>query len=314
VERCMSGSTANTGTGGAAGPGVPAIETVGLTKVYPGFWQSQYVTALADLNLTVRRGEIYGLLGPNGSGKTTTIKLLLGLINATAGSARVLGKEAGDQATRRNIGYLPEETYLYRFLNARQTLDFYARLFNMNRAQRARAVDFYLDFVGLDPAVRKRRLGTYSKGQARRVGLAQALLNDPELVILDEPTSGLDPLGTLEMKNLIKELKRAGKTVLLSSHNLSDVEDVCDRICILYRGRLEVEGMIDQLLEVKDVFKVEARNVPVELQEKMVKMLEGAGLEEVRPGVQRSRLEDLFKRLVLDKRAQERAGGAGDRR
>jgi ABC-2 type transport system ATP-binding protein len=310
----MSEVTATTSVSGTTEPGIPAIETSGLTKIFPGFWRSQYVTALSELNLTVKRGEIFGLLGPNGSGKTTTIKLLLGLISPTSGESRVLGKPSGDQATRRNIGYLPEETYLYRFLNARQTLDFYARLFNMNRAQRGRAVEYYLDFVGLDPGVRRRRLGTYSKGQARRVGLAQALLNDPELVILDEPTSGLDPLGTLEMKNLIKELKRAGKTVLLSSHNLSDVEDVCDRICILYRGRLEVEGTLEQLLEVKDVFKVEARNVPVELQQKVVALLEGAGVEEVRPGVQRSRLEDLFKRLVLEKRAAERSGGAGDRR
>jgi ABC-2 type transport system ATP-binding protein len=302
------------GAGGAAEAGMPAIETSRLTKIFPGFWRSQYVTALADLDLTVKRGEIFGLLGPNGSGKTTTIKLLLGLIHPTSGSAHVLGKPSGDQATRRNIGYLPEETYLYRFLNARQTLDFYARLFNMNRAQRAKAVEFYLDFVGLDPAVRRRALRTYSKGQARRVGLAQALLNDPELVILDEPTSGLDPLGTVEMKNLIKELKRAGKTVLLSSHNLSDVEDVCDRICILYRGRLEVEGTIEALLEVKDVFKVEARNVPVELQKKVVALLEEAGVQDVKPGVQRSRLEDLFKRMVLEKRAEEKSGGAGDRR
>jgi len=224
----------------------------------------------------------------------------------------VLGKPAGDQVSRRNIGYLPEETYLYRFLNARQTMDFYARLFNMNRAQRARAVEFYLDFVGLDKSVRRRRIGTYSKGQARRVGLAQALLNDPELVILDEPTSGLDPLGTLEMKNLIKELKRAGKTVLLSSHQLADVEDVCDRVCILYRGKLEVEGTIDSLLNVQDVYRIEARNVPPALQERMVAMLKEAGVTEVNPGVQRSRLEDLFKRLVLKKREAERAGeGAG---
>jgi ABC-2 type transport system ATP-binding protein len=142
------------------------------------------------------------------------------------------------------------------------------------------------------------------------VGLAQALLNDPELVILDEPTSGLDPLGTLEMKNLIKELKRAGKTVLLSSHQLADVEDVCDRICILYRGRIEVEGTIDELLEVKDVFRVEARNVPADVQERLVGMLnQTAGVSEVNPGVQRSRLEDLFKRMVLEKRAAERGGG-----
>jgi len=303
----MTDSAVETGQRQAAsGEGVPAIEALNLTKVYPGFWKSQATTALSGLNLTVNRGEIFGLLGPNGSGKTTTIKLLLGLINPTVGTANVLGKPAGDQETRRVIGYLPEETYLYRFLNARQTLDFYARLFNMNRAQRARAVEYYLDFVGLDVGVRRRRLATYSKGQARRVGLAQALLNNPELVILDEPTSRLDPLGTLEMKNLIKELKKAGKTVLLSSHQLADVEDVCDRVCILYRGRLEVEGTIEELLEVKDIFKVEARNVPVELQEKVVALLNAEGVSEVNPGVHRSRLEDLFKRMVLEKRAAER--------
>ncbi|MGN6370196.1 MAG: ABC transporter ATP-binding protein [Phycisphaerae bacterium] len=295
----------------AAAPRIPAIETRSLTKVYPGFWANQRVTALQDLNLTVNRGEIYGLLGPNGSGKTTTIKLLLGLINPTTGVAEVLGKSAGDQISRRSIGYLPEETYLYRFLNARQTLDFYARLFNMNHAERRQAIEYYLNFVGLDPAVWKRRIGTYSKGQARRVGLAQALLNNPELVILDEPTSGLDPLGTLEMKNLIKELKNAGKTVLLSSHNLADVEDVCDRVCILYRGKIEVEGTVNELLEVKDVFTVKGRNVPADVQQKLVAILQEAGISEIEPGVERSRLEDLFKRLVLDKRAAERNAAGG---
>lgn len=291
---------------------IPAIETIGLTKVYPGFWNAQSVTALAGLDLTVKKGEIFGLLGPNGSGKTTTIKLLLNLINATGGTASVLGKPAGDQIARRSIGYLPEETYLYRFLNARQTLDFYARLFNMNRAQRARAVDFYLDFVGLDPSVRRRPLRTYSKGQARRVGLAQALLNDPSLVILDEPTSGLDPLGTLEMKNLIKALKAAGKTVLLSSHQLGDVEDVCDRICILYRGKLELEGSVDELLEVKDVFRLEARNVPSAVQDQVAAQVSRAGATEVVKSVQRSRLADIFQRLVLGKRADERAASRKD--
>jgi ABC-2 type transport system ATP-binding protein len=285
---------------------IPAIETRGLTKIYPGFWNAQAVTALSALDLTVKKGEIFGLLGPNGSGKTTTIKLLLNLINPTKGSAHVLGKPAGDQVARRSIGYLPEETYLYRFLNARQTLDFYGRLFNMNRAQRAKAIDFYLDFVGLDPSVRKRQLRTYSKGQARRVGLAQALLNDPSLVILDEPTSGLDPLGTVEMKNLILELKRAGKTVLLSSHQLSDVEDVCDRICILYRGKIEVAGTIDELLEVKDVFRLEARNVPEETQRELAAIAQRAGATDVKPDVKRGRLEDIFKRMVLEKRAAER--------
>jgi len=286
---------------------VPAIGTHNLTKIYPGFWNAAKVTALSSLNLSVRRGEIFGLLGPNGSGKTTTIKLLLGLISATGGTAEVLGKPVGDQQTRRYLGYLPEETYLYRFLNARQTLDFYARIFNFNRVQRSRAVDHYLDFVGLDPAVRNRPLRTYSKGQARRVGLAQALLNDPDLVILDEPTSGLDPIGTLEMKELILQLKRAGKTVLLSSHQLADVEDVCDRVCILYRGVKEVEGTVDELLEVKDVFKLEARNVPESVQQQMVALVQQAGGDEIRTGRQRSRLEDLFKRLVAAKRSDESA-------
>lgn len=286
---------------------LPAIQTTNLTKIYPGFWQSQKVVALQNLNLTVQRGQIFGLLGPNGSGKTTTIKLLLGLINATSGTAEVLGKPAGDQLARSRVGYLPEETYLYRFLNARQTLDFYARIFNMNRAQRVQAIEHYLDFVGLDPAVRRRPLRTYSKGQARRVGLAQALLNNPDLVILDEPTSGLDPVGTAEMKELIRQLKRAGKTVLLSSHQLADVEDVCDQIVILYRGKIEVQGTVDELLEVKDVFKLEARNVPEDIQRKLVEVAQQAGAEEIRTGRQRSRLEDLFNRLVLSRRSAERA-------
>jgi ABC-2 type transport system ATP-binding protein len=287
-----------------------AVLTEGLTKVYPGFWNNQKVAALTQLNLRVERGEIYGLLGPNGSGKTTTIKLLLGLINATEGRAKVLGRPSGDQFARRRIGYLPEETYLYRFLNAYQTLDFYARIFAMNRAQRVRAIDFYLDFVGLDPAVRKRQLRTYSKGQARRLGLAQALLNDPDLVILDEPTSGLDPIGTLEMKDLILRLKQAGKTVLLSSHQLADVEDVCDRVGILYRGQMEVEGAVEELLEVKDVFRLEARNVPETVQARLVEVVTQGGASEIRTGRQRSRLEDLFKRLVTQKRQAEAGGMA----
>ncbi len=283
-----------------------AIQTRQLTKIYPGFWKSQQVAALTELNLAVERSQIFGLLGPNGSGKTTTIKLLLGLINPTAGDALVMGKPAGDQDTRRVIGYLPEESYLYRFLNARQTLDFYARLFNMNRAERRRAVDYYLDFVGLDPAVRSRRIGTYSKGQARRVALAQALLNNPDLVIMDEPTSGLDPVGMLEIKNMILRLKEAGKTVLLSSHQLADVEDVCDRLVILYRGRVEIQGTLNDLLEVKDTFQLEARGVTPEIQAQLLEIAQRNGLTDVRTGRPRVRLEDIFKNLVDSKRKVER--------
>jgi ABC-2 type transport system ATP-binding protein len=283
-----------------------AIQTRQLTKIYPGFWKSQQVAALTELNLAVDRSQIFGLLGPNGSGKTTTIKLLLGLINPTAGDALVMGKPAGDQDTRRVIGYLPEESYLYRFLNARQTLDFYARLFNMNRAERRRAVDYYLDFVGLDPAVRSRRIGTYSKGQARRVALAQALLNNPDLIIMDEPTSGLDPVGMLEIKNMILRLKEAGKTVLLSSHQLADVEDVCDRLVILYRGRVEIQGTLNDLLEVKDTFQLEARGVTPEVQAQLMEVVQRNGLTDVRTGRPRVRLEDIFKNLVDSKRKVER--------
>ncbi len=282
-----------------------AIQTRQLTKVYPGFWKSQQVLALSQLNLQVLQGEIFGLLGPNGSGKTTTIKLLLGLINPTAGDALVMGQRAGDQETRRRIGYLPEESYLYRFLNARQTLDFYARLFNMNRAQRRRAVDYYLDFVGLEPAVRNRRIGTYSKGQTRRVALAQALLNNPDLIIMDEPTSGLDPVGMLEIKGMIGRLKAAGKTVLLSSHQLADVEDVCDRLVILYRGQAELGGALADLLERREVFQLEARAVSPELQEKLIALARGDGAQDIRTGRPRVRLEDLFKRLVDAKRQAE---------
>jgi ABC-2 type transport system ATP-binding protein len=282
-----------------------AIQTRQLTKVYPGFWKSQQVLALWQLNLQVLQGEIFGLLGPNGSGKTTTIKLLLGLINPTAGDALVMGQRAGDQNTRRRIGYLPEESYLYRFLNARQTLDFYARLFNMNRAQRRRAVDYYLDFVGLEPAVRGRRIGTYSKGQTRRVALAQALLNNPDLIIMDEPTSGLDPVGMLEIKGMIGRLKQAGKTVLLSSHQLADVEDVCDRLVILYRGQVELGGALADLLERREVFQLEARAVSPELQEKLIAVARGNGAQDIRTGRPRVRLEDLFKRLVDAKRQAE---------
>lgn len=284
-----------------------AIQTRQLTKIYPGFWKSQNVTALSELNLQVEQGQIFGLLGPNGSGKTTTIKLLLGLINPSGGDALVMGQPAGDQDTRRRLGYLPEESYLYRFLNARQTLDFYARLFNMNRAQRKRAVDYYLDFVGLDPAVRDRRIGTYSKGQTRRVALAQALLNNPDLVIMDEPTSGLDPVGMLEIKNMIIRLKEAGKTVLLSSHQLADVEDVCDRLVILYRGRVEIAGSLTDLLELKDVFQLEARQVSDSLREQLIALAQQGGAKEIQTGRPRVRLEDLFKQLVDSKRRGEKA-------
>ena len=213
------------------------IETQNLTKIYRDFWGRQKVRALNALDLEVRKGEIFGLLGPNGSGKSTTIKLLLGLLFPTSGRAVVFGENSTEVTKNERIGYLPEESYLYKFLTAEETLDFYGRLFDMPAKLRKERVQSLIQQVGLSHA-KRRQLREYSKGMTRRIGLAQALINDPELVLLDEPTSGLDPLGTREMKDMILKLRDQGKTVVMCSHLLGDVQDVCDRIAILYQGDL----------------------------------------------------------------------------
>src|SRR5258707_4386680 len=231
------------------------IETRNLTKVYRDFWGRPKVQALKALDLQVHRGEVFGLLGPNGSGKTTSIKLLLGLLFPTEGQALIFGKDATDVSKNERLGYLPEESYLYRFLNAEETLDCYGRLFDIPYDQLQERIDSLIKTVGLDRA-RKRQLKEYSKGMARRIGLAQALINDPELILLDEPTSGLDPIGTREMKDLILRLKSQGKTVLMSSHLLADVQDVCDRIAILHQCELKESGRVDALLKLRDVTEI----------------------------------------------------------
>jgi len=227
------------------------IEIRNLTKIYRDFWGRPKVRAVNALSLDVNKGEVFGLLGPNGSGKTTTIKMLLGLLFPSDGEIRILGKPATDVEKNENIGYLPEESYLYRFLNAEETLDFYGRLFNMSADERKKRSDQLIKMVGLDKA-RRRQLKEYSKGMTRRIGLAQALINNPQLVLLDEPTSGLDPIGTREMKDLILRLKSEGKTVVMCSHLLADVQDVCDRIAILYNGELKQLGMVEDLLASQD--------------------------------------------------------------
>src|SRR5437660_5707003 len=244
------------------------IETRNLTKVYRDFWGRQKVRALKALDLTIHRGEIFGLLGPNGSGKTTTIKLLLGLLFPTTGEALVIGRDATDVSKNERLGFLPEESYLYRFLNAEETLDFYGRLFNMPSAVRRERTARLIDMVGLNWA-KRRQLREYSKGMTRRIGLAQALINDPELLLLDEPTSGLDPIGTREMKDLILKLRDQGKTILMSSHLLPDVQDVCDRIAILHQGELKELGRVDELLTVQDVVQFRARRLSKEAEDEI---------------------------------------------
>ncbi len=225
-----------------------AVETISLTKVFSDWWGRAKVYAVDDLNLQIRHNEVFGLLGPNGSGKTTTIKMLLGLLHPTKGHALLLGGDGTDPKINKRVGFLPEESYLYRFLNARETLDFYGRLFKLDAKVRKMRIEALLEMVGLR-AVASRPVGTYSKGMARRIGLAQALINDPDLLILDEPTTGLDPIGTRQIKDLILKLAERGKTILLCSHLLADVEDVCDRIAILYGGKVQAEGQVRELLQ-----------------------------------------------------------------
>lgn len=281
------------------------VETRSLTKIYRDFWGRRKKTALNALDLSIRKGEIFGLLGPNGSGKTTTIKLLLGLLFPTSGEAFVFGQPAVDVRKNERIGYLPEESYLYRFLNAEETLDFYGRLFNMpTRVREERAADL-IKKVGLEND-KKRTLREYSKGMRQRIGLAQALINDPDLIILDEPTSGLDPLGTIWMKELILRLRDEGKTVLMCSHRLDDVQDVCDRIAILYNGDLQEFGEVKKLVE--DAKRVEVRATNLQLTNELKNELEaviarhGGQLETI--GHPTTTLEDLFKRVVEESKAR----------
>jgi ABC-2 type transport system ATP-binding protein len=280
------------------------VETRKLTKVYRDFWGRRKKTALQALNLQIYRGEIFGLLGPNGSGKTTTIKLLLGLLFPTEGDALVFGEPATAVAKNEKIGYLPEESYLYRFLNAEETLDFYGRLFNIAPAVRQQKAQDLIEMVGLR-ADRKRILKEYSKGMRQRIGLAQALINDPQLVILDEPTSGLDPLGTRWMKDLIIDLRRQGKTVLMCSHRLDDVQDVCDRIAILYEGELQELGEVNRLLEVANRLELQASNVPLtdELRRELEEVIRRHGGTMEHFGHPSTTLEELFLRIVKESKA-----------
>jgi ABC-2 type transport system ATP-binding protein len=228
----------------------PAIEIENLTKEYPyGFLHLKKKTSLEGLTLQVQTGEVFGLLGPNGAGKSTTIKLLMGLIFPTSGHAQLLGKPTSDVEMHRGIGYLPEQPYFYDYLTAAEVLDYFAKFFNFTAADRKERVQRMLKKVGLETAG-KIQLRKYSKGMLQRVGLAQAILHDPQLVILDEPMSGLDPVGRREVRDIILELKHAGKTILFSTHILPDAEMLCDRVGVIVGGKLQGVGAPGEIVGI----------------------------------------------------------------
>ena len=299
----------NSTSSSSSSQGSTLVEAAGLTKVFTDFWMRSKARAVDNIDFEIRSNEIFGLLGPNGSGKSTTIKMILGLLHKTRGRLSVFGKDPSDVSIKGRIGYLPEESYLYRYLDARETLDYYGRVFGIDRKNRVRRINELLDMVGL-AQVNRRAVGEYSKGMMRRLGLAQALINDPEFLILDEPTSGLDPIGTRQVKDLLIELGRRGKTILLSSHLLADVEDVCDRMVILYGGKIRAEGETGDLLADSHSTVIRTPRLSNESIERVEQALqsEGVGIDSIE--APRQKLEDLFMGIV-EKAMEEQVANAG---
>ena len=290
--------------------GSSVVSAKALTRTFRDFWMRTRAKAVDRIDFEIERGEIFGLLGPNGSGKSTTIKMILGLLRPTSGLLTVFGRPPSDVMVKKYIGFLPEESYLYGYLTPLETLDYYGRLFGIARGERRRRSEELLEMVGL-AGVGHRPVGEFSKGMMRRIGLAQALVNDPDLLILDEPTSGLDPIGTRQVKQLLQDLRGRGKTILLSSHLLGDVQDVCDRMVMLYGGRIRASGTVDELLEDSQHTVLRMPRLSSDLIGEIEKMLQarGAAIESVESP--RQRLEDLFMRIVDEaRRDQAETSGA----
>ncbi len=287
------------------------LELIELTKIYRDFWGRESVKALDSLNLDVRRGEVFGLLGPNGSGKTTTVRLILGLLFPSKGAVRLFGRAPQRVDIKKRVGYMPEESHLYPYLSAEETLDFFGRLFHIPRAERMRRIDALIDMVGLARA-RRRPVGQFSKGMARRIGLAQALINDPDFLILDEPTTGLDPIGSREMKDVILTLRERGKTILLCSHLLSDVEEICDRLCILYGGKQRAAGPVGDLLKANEYTQIRAPRLDQQTLDKVLEVIRA----ERRPGGARrgGRPDAAAGGLLPERRPRGAPRAAGHRR
>ncbi len=286
------------------------VEAAGLTKIFTDFWMRARARAVDGVDFEIYSGEIFGLLGPNGSGKSTIIKMILGLLHKSKGRLTVFEKLPSEVTVKKYIGFLPEESYLYRYLNARETLDYYGKLFGLDRRTRRRRIDELLDMIGL-AQVAHRPIGEFSKGMTRRIGIAQALINDPQFLILDEPTSGLDPIGTRQVKDLIIELGKRGKTILLSSHLLADVEDVCDRMVMLYGGKIRAQGTVDELLADSQRTLIESdrlKDSTISRIEEVIRESEGKGIDKVH--APRQKLEHLFLNIV-EQAQQEQVATSG---
>ena len=287
-----------------ADPATPAVQIENLTKVFPVPFRKEKVVAVRDLTLEVGAGEVYGLIGPNGSGKSTTMKVLLGLISASLGKASIFGRDSRDVASRGSVGFLPENPYFYKYLTGGETLAFYGKLCGLTRKEIKTCTSELLELVDLE-AARDRRLGGYSKGMLQRIGLAQALVGDPRLVVLDEPTAGVDPAGSRKIRDLVLELKRRGITVILSSHLLEQVQEVCDRVGIIFNGKLVREGKLEDLIEIEDQTELVLQNASPELLDEIGALVEKAGAAKLlRSGRPRTTLERLF--------LKETSGESGD--
>jgi ABC-2 type transport system ATP-binding protein len=274
-----------------------AISIRQLTKDFALGLRGVKLRAVDKLSLEVGENQIYGLLGPNGSGKSTTIKIILGLLRSSSGTCEIFGRPSEAVEARRSVGFLPEAPYFYRFLSGRELVRHYARLCLVPRAEIDRAVDEVIRLVGMEEAAH-RRVGTYSKGMLQRIGLAQAIVHDPGLVILDEPTAGVDPLGSAAIADIIKELKRRGKTILVSSHLLAQIEGLCDRVAILHRGQLVREGRVDALIEHQSADSFVARGLDAHGHAMVKKAIEAQGGELLRVEKPRLSLDALFLKEV----------------
>lgn len=284
----------------------PAVALTGVTKIFPVPFQRRSVVAVRDLSLKVAAGQIYGLLGPNGSGKSTTLKIILGLVTPTHGRTQIFGRESDRVASRESVGFLPESPYFYKYLTGEETLRFYGKLCGLGGARLKKRVEEMLVLVGLTDA-RKLRLGGYSKGMLQRIGLAQALIQEPALLVLDEPTAGVDPAGAREIRDLILDLKSRGITVLLSSHLLGQVQEVCDRVGILSNGVLVREGALSDLLGVENQTQLIIENASAELVDEIEALASQSGARLIERGRPRTSLERLFLEATQppDKNAHE---------